>query len=131
MADQNTHINLAELNQTLSHNVIHYDPNRIDYTINDTELTQLDEIGKSIWKDVFFATLGIAIPTILNGIVSQGKLTKEQPWTNEIFINYLVGGICASLAVISLIIWQRESKKKTDIITNIKNKPPFILPQGQ
>ena len=129
MSDQQSNINLNELNQALSQNVIHYEFKRVDYTINESELSQLEEIGNNLWNEIFFATLGIAIPTLLNGYISQNKLTKDQSWTNEIFTNYLFGGICISLAIISLIIWQSNRRKKTNIIDKIKSKPQFILPQ--
>lgn len=130
MAEQQPNINLTELNRTLSQSVIHYDFTRIDYTINDTELLQLEELGKDLWKDIFFATSGIALPTLINGIVAQWKLLKQAPWTTEIFLNYLIGGICLTLAIISLIIWRQNSKKKSNIVTKIKSKPPFVLPQA-
>lgn len=129
MSEPQSNINLNELNQTLSQNVIHYEFKRIDYTINDNELAQLEEIGNNLWKEVFFVTLGIAIPTILNGYISQNKLSENQIWTNEIFVNYLFGGICFVLTILSLCIWQYNRKKKSNIINKIKNKPQFILPQ--
>jgi hypothetical protein len=130
MSDNNPNINLSELNQALSQNVIHYNPTRIDYTINDFELTQLEEYGKSIWKDTFFTTIGIAIPTIVNGCVAQSKLAKNLPWTNEIFLNYLVGGITGVVSILCFIFWRMNKKRQANIIEQIKQKPQFSLPQG-
>lgn len=130
MSEALSNINLIELNKTLSQNVIHYEFKRIDYTINDSELTQLEEIGKDIWKEVFFATAGIALPTLINGIVAQNKLQSTEAWTTEIFLNYLCGGICLILSIISCIIWLKHSKKKESIILRIKNKPAFLLAHG-
>ena len=128
MSDK-SNINLSELKNTLSQNVIHYETTRIDYTINDSELQQLEEIGKNMWKEVFFATLGIAIPSLINAYSNQSKLTENQPWTQEIFLNYLFGGICVVLVLFSLLIWLTNNKKKSSIINKIKNKPQFLLPQ--
>lgn len=127
MSEQ-SNINLNELNKTLSQNVIHYETTRVDYTINDSELNQLEEIGKNMWKEVFFATLGIAIPCLINAYSTQSKIQNEI-WSKEVFMNYLFGGICGFLSLFSLIIWISTSKKKTSIINKIKNKPQFILPQ--
>ena len=128
MPEPTSNININELKSALSQNFIHYEINRIDYTINDSELSQLEEIGKDLWKEVFFATLGVALPCLINGIISQKKLLEKQPLNTEIFINYLVGGICFSMAIISLILWVKNSKKKDQIIYKIKNKPQFKLP---
>src|ERR1043165_5384035 len=129
MAEPQNHINLHELNHALSQNVIHYDPTRVDFTINEFELSQLEEIGKSMWKEIFFVSLGITIPTILNGIVAQNKLDHGKPLTTEIFINYLIGALGLILSIISLCIMRSISKKKNDIIKKIKEKPRFVLPQ--
>jgi len=130
MPESKPHINLSELNNALSQNVIHYDPTRIDYTINDFELSQIEEYGSSLWKDIFFASIGIAIPTLINGIVLQNKLAKNEPWTKEMFLNYLIGGISLGISIFSLIFWVRNNRKKPNIIEQIKKKPQFMLPHA-
>jgi hypothetical protein len=126
-----SNINIGELNAALSKNVILYNPTRIDYTINDFELTQLEEYGKSIWKDAFLTSIGIAIPTLINGYVAQNKLEAKTGWTTEVFLNYLIGGIAVSISVLTFITWQMNRKKVTKILSAIKDKPQFTLPRSE
>ena len=128
MPNNPSNINIGELNRDLSQNVIHYDPMRIDYAINDNELAGLEEYGNSIWKDVFLATVGIGVPCLLNAYIAQKKLPINTNWTNEIFFNYLIGGITFGLSIVAFFVWRSNSKKKKNIIQHIKSKPPFKLP---
>lgn len=127
MADGNVVDDLGELNEAANTSFIHYDPNRTDYTINDFELTELENNGNSIWKDVFLATLGLGIPTAINGWVGVEKLADEAPWTKEIFINFLLAGITLSLTVISFFIWQRNAESFKKTIEKIKGKPKYKM----
>jgi hypothetical protein len=62
----NKNFDIEEINRNLQESYIHYDPCRVDYTINNLELSLLEQTGKSIWKDIFLATIGLGIPTLLN-----------------------------------------------------------------
>jgi Na+/melibiose symporter-like transporter len=55
-------------------------------------------------------------------------LTNKSILTSEIFINFLVAGICLGIAIICLIVWQTNKKKHEEIISQIKNKPKYKLP---
>jgi hypothetical protein len=129
MSDQQPHINPTELNNTLSQSYIHYDPNRVDYTINEAELNQLENIGNSVWKEVFFATLGLWIPTLINAVVTQNKLPTKEPINTEIIINYIVAFSSLIICILSVFIWRSTNKKKENVINQIKNKPKFSLPK--
>ena len=59
MNENQKDINPAELNNTLSQSIIHYNPTRIDYTISDLEITLLENAGSSIWKDIIHRTMEI------------------------------------------------------------------------
>lgn len=124
----NQSLNIAEINRNLQESYIHYDPSRVDYTINNLELNLLEQTGNSIWKDVFLASLGLGLPTIINGCSGYSKIQENPSLYLEVFVNFLVGGICISLAIICLIVWMKNRKSFKTIIDQIKNKPKYKLP---
>jgi hypothetical protein len=125
---ENNEINISEINAYLQKSYIHYDPNRIDYTINNLELELLEQTGNSIWKDVFLATLGIGIPSLINGFIDYNKLTGDTKLTMDIFVNLLVASVALILSIICLIVWQKNKKNFNKLIYTIRNKPKYILP---
>lgn len=125
---ENNNINITEINRNLQESYIHYDPNRVDYTISNLEFDLLQQNGDSIWKDIFLATLGLGIPTLLNGYNDYCKLKLNENLTKEIFMNFLIAGISISLSIICLIVWQKNKKSFAKIIEQIKNKPKYKLP---
>lgn len=129
MSDPNPNLNINELKSALetSESYIHYDPSRVDYSVNEFELSQLEEHGNTIWKDIFYAAMGIGLPTLINGIVAQSKATKAEPWNTEMFLNYLVSGITLSIGILSCVVWMKQKRKKVDIISQIKNKPKLAI----
>ena len=124
-------INIEDINRNLQESYIHYDPNRVDYTINNLELELLEQTGNNIWKDVFIATLSIGIPTLLNGFSLFSKLQEKSVLSIDIFFNWLIAGICIVLAVICFIVWQKTKKSFNELITQIKNKPKYRLPSTE
>jgi len=124
----NNDINISEINSDLQRSYIHYDPNRIDYTINNLELELLEQTGSSVWKDVFLATLGLGIPSLINGLCDYFKRTEDVPLTMDIFFNFLVAAISLILSVICLFVWQKNKKNFNKLIQQIRNKPKYRLP---
>jgi len=124
----NQTINIEEINSHLQESFIHYDPNRVDYTINNIELDLLEQSGNSIWKDVFLSTLGLGLPSLLNGYSDYCKIKPTESLTSEIFFNFLIAGICLSLCLICFLVWQTNKKSVRKLIEQIKNKPKYKLP---
>jgi len=85
----NSNIDIAEINRNLQQSYIHYEPNRVDYTISNLELELLEQTGSSIWKDISLATLGLGIPSLVNGCGGYSNLTNNTPITLDIFLNFL------------------------------------------
>jgi|ERR1700757_782522 len=124
----NKSLNIAEINRNLQESYIHYDPNRVDYTINNYELNLLEQTGNSIWKDIFLASLGIGLPSLINGCVACGKNSSTPILNTEVFMNFLASGISLGLAIICLIVWQKNKRSFKKTIEEIKNKPKYKLP---
>lgn len=121
-------IDILEINRNLQESFIHYDPERVDYTINNIELELLQSSGNSIWKDIFLATLGLGFPSLINGFCLVYKLKKDEVIGLDVFLNFLIGGVAISLCIICLIVWQKNTKSFNKIIEQIKNKPKYRLP---
>jgi hypothetical protein len=119
---------IAEINANLSENILHYDPQRIDYAISSLEIDSLKNFQTSIWKDVFFATSSLAIATLVNGIVLWLNLKKDEHLNLSIFLNLVVGCVCLIMGIISFSIWQSNKKSFDNLIENIKSKPAYKLP---
>lgn len=119
---ENNDIN--NLNRSFQESYIHYNPNRVDYTINDQELNSLEDGGSNFWKDIFFVNIGICIPTLLNAYFNY---TKSQNWNNEIFFNSLVGFLTLVLSILSSILWIKTNKKISKLIKEIKNRPRYRI----
>jgi len=124
----NQEINIQEINKDLQENYIHYNLNRVDYTINNMELDLIEKSGNSIWKDFFIATLALAIPSLINAYHIYGNIPPESNLTVELFLNTLVGGICFILAIICFIVWRNNRNSLKKIINQIKAKPKYKLP---
>ena len=125
---QNETVDIAQLNQALNKDYIHYEPTRTDYSVNSMELELIEQTGSSIWKDVFLASLGIAIPSFVNGISGFCTLPQNEKVSVPIFMNFLFGSVGLILAVISLVVWQTNKKNFAAIIKRIKEKPKFEVP---
>lgn len=117
---------INNLNKEIQENYIHYNPNRIDYTINDLELETLENSANNLWKDITFLTFGVAIPTLLNAYI--GKCKIKQQWNDEVFYNALIGGISLVIFFLSAILWYNSTNKFKKTIKNIKSKPRFRIP---
>lgn len=125
MNDSN--VDIQEINKNLQQSYIHYNPDRVDYTINNLELDLLETTGNNIWKDFFIATLAIAIPSLINGYSEYSKI-NDNIYTKEVFINLVVGLVSVIIAVICFIVWRTNRKSFTNTINQIKVKPKYKLP---
>lgn len=126
----NRNFNITEINRSLQESFIHYDPQRIDYTVNNIELELLEQQGSNIWKDVFLAGTGLGIPSIVNGCCDYSKLNTPKILTTDIFLNFLIGGIAVIVSLICLFVWRKNNKSFNNLIQQIKNKPKYRLPNS-
>lgn len=124
----NSQINIAEINQSLQQSYIHYDPQRVDYTVSNLEMELIQEVGSNIWKDIFLATVGFGLPTLINGYCDYSKLTNNDNPGTDIFLNIILGGISLGISIICLIVWRKNAKSFDALIAQIKNKPRYLLP---
>lgn len=125
---ENNNIDISEINSSLQQSYIHYDPSRVDYTLNNIELELLKSSGSSIWKDVFLATFGVGIPTLLNGFCDLDKINDTAIIPIDVFTNLLIGGISIGIGIICFIVWQKNSRSFNKLINQIKEKPKYKIP---
>jgi hypothetical protein len=107
--------------------VIHIASQESIYTISESELTELAHGGSNFWKDVCFASWGVAIPSVVNAIV-EVELTAEPISINiDVLLNSLVGACGVTLGILSALLWFKTHKKTADLIAGIKGKPKYKL----
>jgi hypothetical protein len=121
-------VNIAEINSNLQESFIHYDPNRVDFTVSYLELELLEQTGNSIWKDVCLASLGLGLPSLINGLGDYFKLPAKGNITPDIFLNLLIAGITILLSLICFKVWHQNKTNFKKLIDQIKNKPKFKIP---
>lgn len=124
--NENSGFDLKSINSASHTSTIKYNPDRTIYAIDDHELNQLTGIGLSIWKEVFFASLGLAIPTLINAIASSEQKTNDSIMS-EYFLNVLGFVVSILFLIVSAILWASNAKSKKKLINNIKNKPSYKL----
>jgi hypothetical protein len=107
---------------------IHYDPERVDYTISESELQSLKDCYANLWKDFCLAGCGIGVPCVINAISIYKRVTPFAP-SIDFVLNTIVGLVCVILGLCFGIAWYRTSTSASDIIDAIKKKPKFIINQ--
>lgn len=109
-------------NPSSTKSFIHYDPERVDYSLSKDELENIKNIGQNNWKDFSIACLGVGIPCLINGI-SEIRSQEAFRVTISMNLNLIIGGIGIILGIAFLIAWQKSKKSMNEIIEQIKNKP--------
>jgi hypothetical protein len=103
---------------------IHYNPQRVDYTVSETELNDLRDAGQNLWRDFFLVSISLGISCLINAIHDTPEPFKL---TLALFLNYLFGilGLCLSFVFYGL--YRKTSRKFNSIVNAIKNKPIYKL----
>jgi len=101
---------------------IHYDPNRVDYSLTDEELQNLANAGNSNWKDFFIFCLAVGIPCAINAAV---EISKQDTFVSTLSfnVNLIVGILGIILGAAFGIAWHRTRTTTDSLIEKIKNKP--------
>lgn len=109
---------------------IHYDPERIDYSVTGEELERLCEAGQNLWKDVCLVSVSLGIPTLINAVV---ETTRQTPFslTLQMFLNYLVGVLGLFLGVVFGVAWRRSHQSLRLLVDTIKQKPRMEIIQPE
>jgi len=105
---------------------IHYDPERVDYTISDSELQSLRDCYANLWKDFCLTCTGIGIPCVINALSIYKRTTPFTP-SIDFVLNTIVGLVCIILALAFGIAWWRKSTSASGIIGAIKKKPKIKI----
>ena len=105
---------------------IHYDAERVDYSLSKDELENIKSIGQNNWKDFSIACFAVGIPCLLNAIseVSQQKVFSI---TLSFNLNLVIGLLGIVLGVAFLFAWQRTKSNFDEIIKRVKDKPKVEL----
>jgi len=118
-------VDIQSLNEAVHNIQIHLNNTTTYYTLTDSELIELENLGNSIIKDILFCSIGVFISTIISGTVA--ILKPDAILSTEILINYLFSSGSFTIGVLTAIIWIKEKKRRDDIIKKIKEKPAYKL----
>lgn len=103
---------------------IHYDTERVDYSVTKDELARLERSGTSPWKDLCLVLSPLAISCLINALANIPEPFKV---TAFLFLNSVVGFISLVLAIAFGIVWYRNRKSFGDVVEEIKKKPKMEL----
>jgi hypothetical protein len=107
---------------------LHWDPNRTDITITESELEQIRSASTNIWKDLFLLFSPISITCLVNAF----SLTPNPfELTLPLFLNYLIGFLTLLLSCAFLFAWRKTGPNVDRMIHNIMNKPIYKIEVSQ
>lgn len=76
--------------------LVHYDPQRVDFTVSRDELARLRAGVSNQWKDCFLVSFSMGLPCLINGIAATPNPFRL---TVGLFLDYLIGIIGLVLAI--------------------------------
>jgi hypothetical protein len=114
------------MDNTKSTNYIHYNPERIDYTLTGEELEQLQNTIQNNWKDFCIGAFALGVPCLINSISEVSNQQKFVP-TISFNINLVIGILGLSLGFVFLILWQKSQKQTDVLLDKIKTKPKISI----
>ncbi|MGA2659566.1 MAG: hypothetical protein ABSH34_18835 [Verrucomicrobiota bacterium] len=116
----------SDINFSSGASFIHYDPERVDYSISESELEQLRQCADNLWKDFCLACSGVGIPCLINAMSLAKKATPFVP-TLEFNLNLVVGILGITLGIAFGIVWFKTKRSSKGIIDLIKAKPEIKI----
>lgn len=114
------------MNSKKAKSYIHYDPERVDFSLTGQELDQIINPSYNYYKDFCILSFALGIPCLINAIVEISKQQKFES-TLSFNINLVVGIVGIFLGIFFAFSWSRSHRSTSKIIEKIKNKPkiPF------
>ncbi|MFH1642791.1 MAG: hypothetical protein ABIC04_07900 [Nanoarchaeota archaeon] len=109
-----------------SRSYIHYDLDRIDYSLTGEELEMLKNSCQNNWKDFCIGCFALGIPCLLNAISTIYSQTKFDP-TLPIVLNLIIGISCIILSFAFFCAWYKTKIDIDEFIDKIKNKPKVSI----
>lgn len=112
------------MNNPSTKSYIHYDPERVDYSLNKDELENIRHASQNNWKEFSIACLAVGVPCVINAI---SEIFRQETFkvTLSFNLNLVVGIIGIVLGIAFLRAWQKTKKNLDEIIKTIKDKPKF------
>ncbi len=109
---------------------IHYNPERVDYSVTPDELERLKEAGRNNWRDYSLVLAPFGISTLLNALA----IFSDQPTftvTPALFFNTIFAVVCLILSACFGLKWYQSKDALGTLITIIKDKPKLpIVPSA-
>ncbi|WP_396137357.1 hypothetical protein [Flavobacterium sp.] len=121
---QNSIINIEDLNNAAQQTLIHIDLDKTFYSITPAELIILETGSTSLWKDISLFGFGIGVPCAINAFIEYSKVSTLNP---EIFWNSLAASVALIIAFIFSIFWYKSTNSCTVLINSIKQRPKYKI----
>ena len=109
--------------------ILHWDPNRTDYTVTPGELDTLSAEHRTSWSEAFFACITAAVSCLLNS-VPQALQRKAFSADLEEYLNLVLGTVALVLAAVFAAMWAKSARKVHLLVKSIKEKPELHLNLG-
>jgi hypothetical protein len=109
---------------TTARQYIHYNPDRVDYSVTGEELARLESAGANLWKDACLVCTPVGLSCLINAVASTGT-----PFVLSVglFLNYLFGVLGVALAVVFGIAWYQSHQRFKGVIEAIQKKPKMQI----
>lgn len=106
---------------------IHYDPERIDYSLSKQELLGLRNACQNNWKDFAIACFSVGVPCIINSISLANSMTPFQP-SLAFTLNAVAGAVGLVLGAAFCIAWFNTKTSVDALVQDIMSKPKLEMP---
>jgi hypothetical protein len=105
---------------------IHYDPERVDYSLTEQELQNLASAGHNNWKDFCISCFALGVPCAINAIV---EFSKQETFSSTLSfnINVIIAVVGLFLAVAFAVLWRNSRVTVKSLLDKIKNKPKMPI----
>jgi hypothetical protein len=107
---------------------LHYEPERVDYSVTEAELEILERGNSPLWKDITLVMFPLGISALINAIAEIRTQQGEFRVTLQMLLNLIFGIVGILLGCAFGIAWKRSGKTFKDVIARLKAKPKLELP---
>ncbi len=109
-----------------THSYIHYDLERVDFSLSGEELEKLSSMSQNSWKDFCILCLAVGTPCMVNAVVEANKQQQFEA-TLSFNINLVIGIVGIVLGIAFGIAWWKSRGSVAALIKRIKSKPKVPL----
>ena len=115
------------MNTPAPRSFIHYDLERVDYALSESELEQFKAAAANNWKDFTVACTGIGIPCMINAFAAYPS-AGNMAFAANFLLNAIGATVFLVLAAAFGVQWKRSAVDVESLMSRLKAKPKMALP---